>query len=161
MLYWELQNSDGKHWIIPTKNVSTALRIYQPSYWKGKLLKRILPLFGRIKSNYSPFPLIEFPLDSIIVNRLKEIFPDHKLEFSLFLGTPSVHKKTVIQIFEGNKILGYAKISEKECKKEIVAELSKKLPKYMWPNVYILHDRLPMNKNGKIDRVLLKNYDTK
>ncbi len=51
--------------------------------------------------------------------------------------------------------------AEKECKKEIVAELSKKLPKYMWPNVYILHDRLPMNKNGKIDRVLLKNYDIK
>lgn len=119
MQYWELQNSDGKHWIIPTKNVYTALGIYQPSYWKGKLLKRILPLFGRIKSIYSPFPLIEFPLDSIIVNRLKEIFPDHKLEFSLFLGTPSVHKKTVIQIFEGNKILGYAKISEKECIKQL------------------------------------------
>ncbi|MBP5555397.1 MAG: amino acid adenylation domain-containing protein [Lachnospiraceae bacterium] len=46
--------------------------------------------------------------------------------------------------------------SENECKKEIVAELGKKLPKYMWPNVYIKKDKLPLNKNGKIDRVMLK-----
>ncbi len=44
-----------------------------------------------------------------------------------------------------------------ECKKEIVMGLSKKLPKYMWPNVYRKYDALPMNKNGKIDRVALKN----
>lgn len=43
-----------------------------------------------------------------------------------------------------------------ECKKEIVLELSKKLPKYMWPNIYIRHDELPQNKHGKIDRVRLK-----
>ncbi len=46
--------------------------------------------------------------------------------------------------------------ADKDYKKEIVAELSKKLQKYMWPNVYLRHDRLPLNKNGKIDRVLLK-----
>ncbi len=46
--------------------------------------------------------------------------------------------------------------SDNECKKEIVAELGKKLPKYMWPNVYIKMDKLPLNKNGKIDRVALK-----
>ena len=45
--------------------------------------------------------------------------------------------------------------AEKECKKEIVKLLSKKLPKYMWPNVYVHYDVLPMNKNGKIDRVAL------
>lgn len=42
-----------------------------------------------------------------------------------------------------------------ECKKEIVMELAKKLPKYMWPNVYIHYEELPLNKNGKIDRVAL------
>lgn len=44
-----------------------------------------------------------------------------------------------------------------ECKKEIVTELSKKLPKYMWPNVYVYYEELPLNKNGKIDRVALAN----
>ena len=47
--------------------------------------------------------------------------------------------------------------AEEECKKEIVLALSKKLPKYMWPNVYKWYNKIPMNKNGKIDRVLLKN----
>ena len=45
--------------------------------------------------------------------------------------------------------------SEKECKKEIVMMLSKKLPKFMWPNVYVYYDEMPMNKNGKIDRAAL------
>ena len=42
-----------------------------------------------------------------------------------------------------------------ECKKDIVTELAKKLPKYMWPNVYIHYEELPLNKNGKIDRTAL------
>lgn len=42
------------------------------------------------------------------------------------------------------------------CDKKIVAELAKSLPKYMWPNRYEHYERIPMNKNGKMDRVLLK-----
>ncbi len=45
--------------------------------------------------------------------------------------------------------------AREESKNRIVMELSKKLPKYMWPNVYRQYDQLPMNKNGKIDRALL------
>lgn len=119
MQYWRLQNADGKHWIIPTKNVSTALGIYQPSYWKGKLLKRVLPLFGVFAKFYSPFTLVDIPLDNNIIKCLEGVFPGHKLEYSVFLGTPSVHQKTVIQIYEGHNILGYAKVSEKECVKQL------------------------------------------
>lgn len=46
--------------------------------------------------------------------------------------------------------------SETEDTKAIVKFLADKLPKYMWPNVYKRYDRLPMNKNSKIDRVKLK-----
>ena len=46
--------------------------------------------------------------------------------------------------------------SEKEDTKGIVEELGKKLPKYMWPNIYHWQKNLPLNKNGKIDRTLLK-----
>lgn len=42
------------------------------------------------------------------------------------------------------------------CDREIVKALSKCLPKFMWPNRYVHYERLPMNKNSKIDRVLLK-----
>ena len=43
--------------------------------------------------------------------------------------------------------------------KEFAEELKKKLPKYMWPNRYVYIDKLPLNKNGKVDRKLLReNY---
>jgi D-alanine-poly(phosphoribitol) ligase, subunit 1 len=37
-------------------------------------------------------------------------------------------------------------------------QLSKKLPKYMIPTVYIRMSTLPRNTNGKIDRARLKDY---
>ena len=46
--------------------------------------------------------------------------------------------------------------SESDDVKAIIAFLSDKLPKYMWPNIFKRYDRLPMNKNSKIDRVKLK-----
>ncbi len=46
--------------------------------------------------------------------------------------------------------------AEEECRNEIVVGLSKKIPKYMWPNVFCKVDEMPMTKNGKIDRLYLK-----
>lgn len=43
-------------------------------------------------------------------------------------------------------------------KKDIFAELKAKLPKYMIPNVFMQRDALPLNKNGKIDRQMLRRY---
>lgn len=46
--------------------------------------------------------------------------------------------------------------AKQPCDREIVAGLKVKLPKYMWPNKYCFMEKLPMNKNGKIDRIKLK-----
>lgn len=40
--------------------------------------------------------------------------------------------------------------------KELVSGIKKRIPKYMWPSQYIRYDRLPLNKNGKIDREYLR-----
>lgn len=42
------------------------------------------------------------------------------------------------------------------CDKRIVQGLAEMLPKFMWPNRYLFFEQIPMNKNGKIDRTLLK-----
>lgn len=42
-------------------------------------------------------------------------------------------------------------------KKEIVMALTRKLPKYMWPNIYNQMDALPLNGHGKIDRKKLES----
>lgn len=41
---------------------------------------------------------------------------------------------------------------------EITNELKKRLPSYMLPNKWKLYDQLPLNANGKIDRVRLKEW---
>lgn len=46
--------------------------------------------------------------------------------------------------------------AEKDCKKEIILELAKKIQKYMWPNAFCRVEEMPMTKNGKIDRIMLK-----
>ncbi len=45
--------------------------------------------------------------------------------------------------------------SDREAERDIVKRIGRKLQKFMWPNVYRRYDCLPINKNGKIDRVLL------
>lgn len=42
------------------------------------------------------------------------------------------------------------------CDKLIIKELAQVLPKFMWPQKFVYYEILPMNKNGKIDRVQLK-----
>ena len=46
--------------------------------------------------------------------------------------------------------------SETECDKQVLTDMGEKLPKYMFPNRLVHFDKLPVNKNGKIARVLLK-----
>jgi amino acid adenylation domain-containing protein len=41
-------------------------------------------------------------------------------------------------------------------KEEIILEVGKSIPKYMWPNVFIQLEAMPLNLNGKIDRARLK-----
>ena len=46
--------------------------------------------------------------------------------------------------------------AKEACDKQIVRELAKSLPKFMWPQKFVHFESIPMNKNSKIDRVLLK-----
>ena len=56
-----------------------------------------------------------------------------------------------------NKIIAFYE-GEAE-KRQIVRALGKKLPAYMIPNVWVKLDRLPITKNGKIDRKkMMKEY---
>lgn len=50
----------------------------------------------------------------------------------------------------------FAIYSGKSSETELDTYLSKKLPRYMLPNQYICLENMPLNLNGKIDRVTLK-----
>ena len=60
---------------------------------------------------------------------------------------------------EGKILMFYQ--AEAPCDKEVLKALGKKLPKYMFPNKLYYFEKLPMNKNNKIDRTYLReNYVT-
>ena len=59
-------------------------------------------------------------------------------------------------IYRENKIILYYEGRAEES--HFVEELKGKLPEYMLPQVYISLKQMPMNANGKIDRVYLKDY---
>lgn len=46
--------------------------------------------------------------------------------------------------------------AKEQCDRELLVALGKSLPKYMFPNKLVFFDELPLNKNAKIDRTLLK-----
>ena len=36
-LFYRFNNADGKIWIMPAKNLRTAMELYQPSGWEGEM----------------------------------------------------------------------------------------------------------------------------
>ncbi len=134
-LFYSFSNADGKQWIMPRRNLSTAMNLYQPSYWKGKMVKTFLPL---LKTFPDLLALVNigtdrYSLDPQLEERLRGYFQVSEIEFSVFLGTPSVHQKIILQISYGEKVLGYCKVSDKaEIKiifrheQQILAELKEK-----------------------------------
>ncbi len=47
--------------------------------------------------------------------------------------------------------------ADEACDRELLRALAKKLPKYMMPTKLVWYARLPINKNGKIDRTAIAN----
>lgn len=78
------------------------------------MLKKLFPYlksFPFVKSKLN-ISIVNFPVLEKLNPIAEKLFGITKPEYSIFLGTPSVHQKTTIQIFKGNKIFGYAKLSE-------------------------------------------------
>ena len=66
-------------------------------------------------------------------------------------------KEKIVLFYQPGKEAKSMFETSKELERDIVKHLALKLPKFMWPNRYVSYDTLPLNKNGKIDRVLLKS----
>lgn len=112
--FYRFGNSDGKYWIMPARNMRTAMNLYQPSGSKGKMVKSLLPCLHRLPPVRKAIhaTTMHCCLKSEICGLLCEIFGTKDFEFAIFEGTPSVHQKITMQISCKGKILGYCKLSE-------------------------------------------------
>ena len=108
-------NADGKHWVVPVKNMQVALNLYQPSGVKGKLVKTLLPFLYWLSPVRKAIKAesLNSTLQDELKKLLEKIFGEN-IEFSIFEGTPCVHQKTTIQLSRGKEILGYCKASDNE-----------------------------------------------
>lgn len=118
--YISIKNSDGKEWIFALDNLQIGLNIYQASSTKGILLKKYLPILIKvpglnsilIKSLGMTYSSLDVP--NSVIYKIKEVFNVTDPSFAYFAGTPSKHKKGVIQVSFNDKLLGYVKITGKK-----------------------------------------------
>lgn len=111
--FYRFGNSDGKYWIMPARNMRTAMNLYQPSGRKGKMVKSLLPYLHVLPPVRKALhaTTMHCCLKGEIIGLLCEIFGTKDIEFAIFEGTPSVHQKITMQLSQGNRILGYCKLS--------------------------------------------------
>ncbi|MFR9545785.1 MAG: hypothetical protein SNJ29_09435 [Rikenellaceae bacterium] len=127
--YLRLTNADNKVWIVPREDMRTALNIYQPSGVKGRVLKYLLPLTFWIPkvNNLIKARNVSVEMDISLRRLICRVLNIDNFTFSIFEGTPSVHKKVTIQIFQGSKILAYCKVSSQRDIIELFREEQSKL----------------------------------
>ena len=114
--FFMVNNADGKWWLMPRRNMVTAMHLYQPSSLNGRVLKLFFPFFSRFQVVRRMLDVRTYKLEliNLLEEKLKSLFNCKDLEFSVFGGTPSSHQKITMQIYEGSKILGYCKFSDKK-----------------------------------------------
>lgn len=117
--YCYISNAQGKEWLFAADNVNSVrlgLNIYEPQSQKGKLIKLFLPYFQPILNKKAILRIkkVRANIDINFEERLKRLFKCNHIHCSFFLGTPSVHQKIVIQVDDGNQILGYVKVSDND-----------------------------------------------
>ena len=115
-MFYKIKNSDGKCWLMPMRDVRMGLALYQPSGWKGRLLKQLFPYvhWSKLVRKVLNIELVEHVLQDELKEVICRAFGVEEFRYSVFEGTPSVHQKTTIQVWNGEKILGYVKLTESE-----------------------------------------------
>ena len=98
---------------MPILNMGMGMQLYQPSGWKGKVLKKYLPALHALPlvRRLLHISYCECPITEGLKKQLESIFEESDLEYSWFSGTPNVHQKVTIQIFRGKRIYGYCKVT--------------------------------------------------
>ena len=119
MTYYKISNADGKQWVMSSKNMAMGMQLYQPSAWKGRLLKQWLPLVNKVDvlgvvKKALNIEVCECPIPETLKKKLKEVFGRNDLEYSYFGGTPCAHQKATIQVYSKDQIFGYCKITKNE-----------------------------------------------
>lgn len=109
--YVIVKNYEGKIWAFPKKYLRKGMSIYQPSAWKGKLLKIILPLYLIIPIKIGMNIYVKRMTIAKEFKRYLEETDSKEYEISVFYGSLGPNRKTTVQVFNKKKIKSYIKIA--------------------------------------------------
>ncbi len=109
-------NADGKRWIMPRRGMRLAMGLYQPSSLKGRLVKSCLPLLSRfaIVRKALRISSMRCSLTPGLRELICGIFGVGDIDFAIFCGTPSAHRKITMQVSSRGHILGYCKFTDND-----------------------------------------------
>ena len=116
VLMLRFANAEGKEWMVPKEDVRTGLLLYQPSGWRGHLMKKMMPLLGRWGWSRQMMHVekTQRALNEEMHKAIGDAFGVSHFEFSIFFGTPCADQKVTIQVMQGKHVLGYCKVCESE-----------------------------------------------
>ena len=134
-LFWELfvpgegeahldfATPGGQRYLIPSGSIHMGLSLYHPSRMRGKFVKRFLPYMRRSSFLLARIGARKTALrvSDALHALLSDAFGRKDLELAVFCGTPGVHRKITVQVSAGGRVLGYAKISDREEVKALFA----------------------------------------
>ncbi len=108
-----------KTWILPYKDVRIALGMYQPTTFKGKTLKKILPLLVKIVfiRKLIKAEKVKLSLNSDIKEYINQhIDTNTKYQIAGYIGDESTedNNKITFQIYDKEKIIEYIKVTKSE-----------------------------------------------
>ncbi len=114
--FYTIRNAHGKEWIMPARNMRTAMALYQPGSANGHRLKRWFPMLHRFAPVRRRLGVEtrRVQLHPQLQSAVAEAFGTDRFEWSIFGGTPCVHQKITMQIFSGAKLLGYVKLTDSD-----------------------------------------------
>lgn len=114
--FYRFSNADGKTWIMPARNMTMAMNLYQPSGIKGKMVKWLLPWIHMIPAVREVIhaEVLTCDLSEDLKELISKVCGIENPEFAIFCGTPCVHRKFTIQIYKDDKILCYCKVSDSD-----------------------------------------------
>ncbi|MBR4154398.1 MAG: hypothetical protein IKT96_03515, partial [Paludibacteraceae bacterium] len=94
--FYKIRNVDGKCWWMPVRGMRVGLALYQPSGWKGRLLKCLLPWlhWSWLVRKALRIEREEWVMPKEVRRVVCEAFGVREFDYSVFGGTPSVHQKT-------------------------------------------------------------------
>ncbi len=115
-------NHSDKTWVMPTDSLRMAFDMYQPSTFKGKMLKKLIIIFSSNSKILYKLGCIKtrLQMDNRVQEYIENAVDKKNISIAAYMGdtTTKQNNKSTLQVYDKEGLICYAKVTEeKEVKK--------------------------------------------